>query len=179
MSWSKGIGYEYLFVADGTLLQYTNGTAALATVSLGGGEVAKALTALAGFVLVSVAGTDKVYFIRPGEVTIDSIDFLSAESNPDTVLDMLTVGDRALVMGDGATENWYATGDDDAPFAPTAGLAYQRGVVEGTPVVAKENVILVGNDGIVYRIGSGVERISDHGIEERILRQLRREQSLT
>jgi hypothetical protein len=154
------------------------GVHALAPVEMPGGDAAKALTSLAGFVLVSVGNTNKFYFIRPGEVTIDSLDFASKESNPDDIEDMLTFGDKAAICGGGSLETWYATGDDLAPFAPTAGLAYARGVVEGTPVVVKEVVILVGNDGVVYAIGSGVQRISDHGIEERIRTQLRREQGL-
>jgi hypothetical protein len=142
------------------------------------GEVAKALATLAGFVLVSVGNSQKCYFIRPGAVIIDPLDFFEKESNPDNIIDMLTVGDQTLIMGGASTEAWYATGDVDAPFAPTSGRAYARGVVDGTAVQVKESVILVGNDGVVYQVGAGVEPISNHGIEERIRTQLRREQGL-
>jgi len=180
VTWMKGIGYEYLFIADGTDLQYYDaGGDSLGAVAMPDmNETAKALTNLNGFVLVSVLDTQKVYFIRPGEITIAALDFLSKESNPDPVNDLLTVGDRALVMGAGSTESWYATGDVDAPLAPTAGLAFARGVVDGTPVVVRESVIVVGNDGVVYEVGAGVRQISTNGIEERIRTRLRFEQGL-
>lgn len=156
------------------------GTHALVQVPMPDGSPAKALASLAGFVLVSVGNSRRVYFIRPGEVTIDPLDFFEKESNPDNVLDMLTVGDRVLICGNGSSEWWYATGDTDAPFAPTAGNAYARGVLEGSPVVVRETVILVGNDGVVYEIsGAGVKPISDNGIGERLRTQLRRDAGLS
>lgn len=145
-------------------------------------EVAKALASVSGYALVSVGNSQKFYWINPGETTIDPLDFAEKESNPDNILDMLTVGDQVMIMGNGSTENWYATGNFDAPFAPVEGRVYQRGIVEGTPCVVKDNVILVGNDGVVYSIGLsslggsaewGVHRISDHSMEERIRAQLR------
>lgn len=154
-------------------------THALAQVVTPDGVAIKALASLAGFVLASVGNSRKFFFIQPGEVTIDPLDFAEKESNPDNILDMLTAGDQTLIMGDGSTESWYATGDLDAPFAPVKGLAYSRGIVEGTPVLVKDNIILVGNDQIVYSIGAGgVVPISDNGIAERIRTQLRREAGL-
>lgn len=143
------------------------------------GEAALSVANLAHFILVSIAGTQKFFFLRPGATTIDALDFASKESQPDPIIDMQSVGDFVLIMGAGSTETWYATGANDAPLAPQQGRGYARGVVEGTPVVVNESVILVGNDWRVYSIGSGIGRISDHGIEERIRRQLRRENGLT
>lgn len=165
------------------------GGATLRTVTgMAAGEVPKALATVSSYVLVSVGNSQKVYWINPGETVIDPLNFFSKESNPDNVLDMLTVGDQVLIMGNGSTENWYATGDINAPFAPVSGRVYQRGVVEGTPTLVGDSVCIVGNDGIVYLIGYpsggsgvgsyGVHRISNNGIEERIRTQLRYEQGL-
>jgi hypothetical protein len=150
-------------------------------------ETIKALTTVSSYVLASVAGSWKFYWVNPGEVKIDPLNFASKESQPDPILDMLTVGDQALICGAGSSENWYATGDFTAPFAPVKGRVYQRGVVEGTPVLVEDSEILVGNNGVVYQIGYtyggestwGVHRISTNTIEERIRRQLRYEQGLT
>lgn len=153
---------------------------ALVQVPVPDGQVVKALCNLGSYVLASIGSTRKLYFIEPGEVIIDPLNFAEKESQPDNIVDMLTVGDRALIMGGKSSENWYATGDSDAPFAPTKGFAYSRGVVEGTAVVVGDSdVILVGDDGKVYMIGGGAQPISDSGIEERIRTQLRREQGLT
>lgn len=146
----------------------------------------KALANLSSSVLASVANSQKVFFILPGDTTIDPLNFFEKESNPDNVVHMLTVGDQVLITGQGSTENWYATGDSLAPFAPQEGRVYARGTVDGSAVVVGDSVILVGDDGKVYEIGYssgstadwGVHRISDHGIEERIRVQLRREQGI-
>lgn len=158
------------------------GTHALSGVPVPDGVGIKALASVSGYVLASVASSQKFFWINPGETTIDALNFAEKESNPDNIVDMLTVGDQVLIMGEGSTENWYASGDIDAPFVPTKGRVYARGVVDGTPVVLDEGVILVGNDGVVYEVGyasdGAVRRISTTGIEERIRTQLRREQGL-
>lgn len=160
---------------------------ALSDNSGGTNNAVKALTNVSSFVLASIANTQAVYFLLPGELTIDPLNFFEKESNPDNVVDMLTVGDQVLITGEGSTETWYATGNFDAPFAPQEGRVYARGTIDGTPVAVTDGIIVVGNDGIVYEIGGtyggeagyGVNRISNNGIEERIRVQLRREQGLT
>jgi hypothetical protein len=191
LTWMKGIGYEYVFISDASTLRYAavGDTALTAVTGMGGGELPKALATVSGFVLVSVANSQKVYFIEPGAVVIDPLNFFEKESAPDNVLDMLTVGDHTLIMGNGSTESWYATSDFNAPFAPIKGRVYARGIVEGTPVLVDDTCVLVGNDGKVYTIGDaggeggyggyGVQRISTNGIEERIRTQLRMEQGFT
>lgn len=159
---------------------------ALSDNTTGTNNAAKALANVSSYVLVSIANTQAFYWLNPGETTIDPLNFAEKESQPDNIVDMLTVGDQVLITGEGSTENWYATGDLTAPFLPQEGRVYARGSIDGTPVVVADSVILVGNDGIVYEVGEsfgttaqwGVNRISNHGIEERIRTQLRREQGL-
>lgn len=150
------------------------------------GEVAKAVATVSGYVMVSVGNTQKFYWLNPGELVIDPLNFAEKESNPDNILDMNTVGDQVLVSGSDSTENWYATGNFDAPFAPVEGRVYQRGIIEGTAVVVGDAVIFVGNDGVVYSVGYnngsdvqwGVKEISDNAIAERIRETLRLEDGL-
>lgn len=159
------------------------GTTLAPVTGIPAGEVPKALATISGSVFVSVGNSQKCYFIEPGAVTVDPLNFFEKESAPDNILDMLAVGDQVLIMGNGSTENWYATGNFAAPFAPVQGRVYQRGVVEGTPTGVGDAVCLVGDDGVVYFIGTlagtgqfGVHRVSNNGIEERIRTQLRTEQ---
>lgn len=162
------------------------GINALQGVAVPDGQAVKALASVSGYVLVSIANSQKFYWLNPGETVIDPLNFATKESNPDNIVDMNTVGDQVLINGGGSTENWYATGNLAAPFAPVEGRVYARGAVPGTVCPVQDGVILVGNDGVVYQVGSsygsgtsyGVTRISDHGIEERVRRQLRREQGL-
>lgn len=155
------------------------GTHSLHQVPVPGAVNILALTSLAGFVLVAVGGTQKCFFIRPGEHTINALDFFEKEQNPDPVVDLATVGDVAVIAGEGSTEYWSATGDDTNPFAPIQGRANARGIVPGTLVVVDDtNYIAVGNDLKVYSFSPTPNVISDNGIDERIRVQLRREANL-
>jgi hypothetical protein len=164
----SGPSYEYLFVADGAALNVYTGAAALVSVATPDSVGIVSVAAVSGYVLCVVANSQRVYFILPGEITIDPLNFFSAESAPDDLISALTVGDQVGLFGQDSTEWWYASGDADVPFRKVEGRVFERGVVSGTPVVVKDEVILVGSDGIVYSVGAGVRRISDHGIENRI-----------
>jgi hypothetical protein len=143
------------------------------------GEGIGALTNLNHFIMAAVANSQKIFYLRPGSVVMDALDFASKESNPDPVVDMVTAGDFVYVMGSGSTEVWYSTGNADNPLAPVVGRTAARGVLAGTPVNIRDDVLFVGNDGVVYSMVQGPIRISDHAIEERIRTQLRREKGLT
>lgn len=151
-------------------------------ITVPGGVGAKAVCGLKGYCLVAVADSQTFYWVNPGEVVIDALDFASKESFADNIQDILRVGDTAMLVGESSTESWYPTGDLAAPFAPVQGRTYNRGAVAGTTVVIKDSVLLVGDDGVVYQLGGGnagnMTRISNHGIEERVRRQLRREKGL-
>lgn len=140
-----------------------------------------ALASLAGFVLVSISNSQEIFFIRPGAVIIDPLDFFEKEVAPDNVVDMNTVGDFVFAAGNGSTEVLYATGDGNAPFAPMKGGTYERGMISGTPVVMAEgSFAFIGNDLKVYLLKEGVvTRISNHGIEERVRRWFRAQEGLT
>lgn len=180
-------------VQSGTVESWGAGTLAggggttLRTIPIpNAGEVAKAVASVSGYVLVSVGNSQKFYWLNPGELFIDPLNFAEKESNPDNILDMNTVGDQILISGEESTENWYASGNFDAPFVPQEGRVYQRGIIEGTAVTVGDAVIFVGNDGIVYSVGYnfgqsvqwGVKPISDNAIAERIRYTLRKEQGL-
>lgn len=177
-----------------TLVQSGAGAAFGAATLTGGGnqilqaialpgatEVPASLTALSSSVLVAVGASQKAYFLLPGSVVLDPLNFFSKESHPDNITSMTTVGDQAIICGVGSTENWYATGNADAPFLPVDGRVYQRGCLAGTECAVGDALFLVGNDGVVYSIGYGygetaqygVHRVSTHAIEERIRVQMR------
>lgn len=163
------------------------GIHAIHGVPMPDGQAPNAVASVSGYVLVSIANSRKFYWLQPGDTTIIGTSFAEKESNPDNIVDMVTVGDTVIITGEGSTENWYATGTSTAPFAPIEGRVYMRGSIAGTAVLVQNALILVGDDGIVYSIGYtygggaqyGVTRISTHGIEERIRTQLRAEQGLT
>jgi hypothetical protein len=175
--------------ASGTGTLVNGGINALIGCTIPGGLTPISITQVSSYLLVAISNSQQFYWVNPGDTTINALNFASKESSPDNILCMRAVGDQVLIMGEKSTENWYATGNSQAPFAPIEGRVYARGVVPGTPVVVDDGIILVGEDGRVYNIGYaygdntdaqfGVNRISNNGIEERIRYQLRREAGLT
>jgi len=167
--------YSGTGMAFGTTTITGAGVHVLYGIEMPNGLPVKSCASLASHVLLSITGSNQFYFLRPGSLVVDPLDFATAESQPDVLQDLVTVGDTVWMIGEGHTEAWYATGDSLSPFQPTQGRVYDRGAVPGTAVKVKDEVIIVGFDGIVYSIGRGVQRISHHGIEERIRTQLKRE----
>lgn len=127
-----------------------------------------AVATLKGHILVAIRDSDRFYWVRPGEVTINGLDFATAESQPDDTLTVKVVGDTAFFIGRGSTEVWFATGDQDTPFAPVTGRVFDQGAADGTAVDVKGNIFLVGDDNVVYGISGGARRVSNHGVEQMI-----------
>lgn len=176
-----------VLTASGTHLA-NGGIEALVGVALPDDLTPLTLTQVSSYVLVGITDSQLFYWVNPGELVVDPLNFASKESSPDNIAQMRAVGDQVLIVGEKSTENWYATGNLASPFAPIEGRVYARGAIVGTPVVIDDGVLLVGDDGRVYSIGFqsgdatdagwGVTRISNNGIEERIRRQIRREEGL-
>lgn len=174
---------DYLFIADGINLQYTNGTNALAPIDMPDDVAPTSLAVLDGFVLITIeqdlanghAG-DQFYWIEPGETTVDPLNFATAESSPDVLLQVLRMGDNAVMAGKDSTEFWYGTGDLNAPFAPIQGRPFDKGIWGGTGLLVNDTLIVVGADGRVYNVADGATPISDPGIEERIRNAMRIQQ---
>lgn len=164
-------------IAWGTATLTGAGTHALSGVEIPTGNGAKAVAPLAGHVLVAQTDTDRLYWVLPGELTIGALQFATAESQPDQILDLVSTGDTVAVLGSSSVEYWYATGDSAAPFAPIQGRTWQHGIVDGTAVRNDNMVVVVGADMVVYTLAGQPARISHHGIEERIRTQLKRELS--
>jgi hypothetical protein len=83
----------------------------------------------------------RFYWIEPGEVSVDPLNFATAERAPDELFCCITLGDRTWFFGAATLETWYATGDGDAPFMRVQGLAFDHGAWEGTPVKIKDMIV--------------------------------------
>jgi hypothetical protein len=129
-----------------------------------GTQKAISLCTLAGYVIIAVAASQRMYLIRPGEFWVEL--FVSAESEPDRVLQVVTVGSSFWALGESTIEPFSATGDADFPFTPIQGRQMSYGILAGTALVLEDQVIFVDDKGIV-RDSSG-SRVSTHNIEEEI-----------
>lgn len=175
--------------ASGSGTLANGGINALQGCPIPDGQAPVSISQVSSYVLVAIADSQIFYWVNPAEITIDPLNFASKESSPDNITNLRAVGDQMMIIGEKSTENWFATGDLTNPFKPIEGRVYARGAIPGTPVVVNDGVLLVGDDGRVYSIGFqsgdgtdaawGVTRISNNGIEERVRRQIRREEGLT
>lgn len=127
-----------------------------------------ALASLASHVICVERDSRRFFWIRPGEVDIQALDFSSAESEPDFVVDIAAAGDQFWLFGQSSTESWYASGDSDQPFLRAQGRAFSQGILPGTLARVNESIMVVGRDMVAYRIAGAPERISHHGIEEKL-----------
>lgn len=144
------------------------GVHGLSGVEIPDGLPPVSVATLKSYILVAIGNSQRFFYIKPAELVIDDLSFAEAESQPDDTLEVISLGDTAMFIGEDSTEAWYATGNADSPFAPVSGRVYDRGAIEGTIVNVKGTVFLVGPDNVVYSIGGSAGRVSNHGVEEMI-----------
>lgn len=160
---------EYLWITDGYELQYTNGTAALSPIATPDDIPFISIDVFNGYVLCVQNNSDRFYWIQPSEITINPLDFATAERFPDKILQVRVVGDEFWLLGEKSIEVWRATGDGDAPFQRIEGRAFNFGIVGGTAVRLDDtSVICVADDGSVYNIAGVPTKISNPSVAERI-----------
>lgn len=158
----------YLWITDGITLQYTDGTAALTAIVLPDDIPMVSLDVFNGYVLCVQGNSDRFYWIQPGAIVIDPLDFATAERFPDKILQVRVVGDEFWLLGEKSIEVWRATGDADAPFQRIEGRAFNFGVFGGTGVRLKDTSInLVAHDGTVFNIAGNPSIISNPSVAER------------
>jgi len=110
----------------------------------------------------------RFWWIQPGETTIDPLDFATAERAPDPIYSVVVFGDQFWLPGSDTTEVWYFTGNIDSPVLRLQGITFDRGTWAGTAIQIKNSMVIVDNDGGVFQVSGGLERISNPSIEERI-----------
>lgn len=161
-------GFEVLVTAGTSLYSY-NGTNFVA-VTLPDAFSARAVTFISGHFVVARDGTHKFYWSAQLDGrTFDALDFASAESEPDHLLDVVSMRGNLYNMGQASIEPWFYTGVLDLPFSLIQQRLFPKGVYDTGCSLEMDNALLwVGSDRIVYRTSDVPERLSDHGIEERI-----------
>jgi len=156
---------------DGTTL-HGGGAHGITGIEVPDGLPPVSVAVLKSHVMIGIGKSDRFYWLQPGSLEIDPLDFATAESQPDDVISVITSGDNAWFVGEGSTEVWYATGNSSTPFAPVGGRVFDQGAIAGTVVNIQGIVFLVGRDHMVYAVGGSAQRISNHGVEEEIRKAL-------
>lgn len=159
---------ELVLTRGGSAYSY-NGTD-LAAIAFPDSADVTAVTFLAGLFVFARADSAKFYWsaVLDGR-TINALDFATAESSPDPLRDVITMRGNLYLLGSETIETWFPTGDVDLPFTRVDQRLYPKGVIAtGCALELDNTLFLIGSDGLVYRLGEVLERLSDHGIEERI-----------
>lgn len=161
-------GFEVLLTAGASLYSY-NGSD-LAEVVLPDGFSARSVAFISGHFIVPRDGSHKFYWsAQLNGRSFDALDFASAESEPDTLVDAVAMRGNLYLMGQASIEPWYYTGALDLPFSLIQQRLFPKGAIDTGCSVEMDNALFfVGSDAIVYRTADVPERLSDHGIEERI-----------
>lgn len=122
-----------------------------------------------GYFILTVAGSQHFFWLAPGDVNPDALNFASAENTPDNLVGAFHVFDELWFLGTASVEIWQPTGDLDLPFERINGRLYEKGCANRDSVTITDNTLFwVGPDNIVYRGDASPVRVSDSGIEERI-----------
>lgn len=159
-----------LLVTRGASLWSYNGTDLVAVAFPDGANVTAVAYAV-GYFLALRAGAQQWYYAQATDGrTWDGLDYVSAESEPDALLDIVLLDGAPILFGTESVELWSATGDSEAPFAPIQGRNFEQGIFSpGCAVQIDNSVFWVGADRIVYRLDSSPVAISDDGIVERAM----------
>lgn len=120
----------------------------------------------------------RFYWIEPGELTIDPLNFATAERSADAINSIRVFNDQFWLMGQNSTEVWYMTGDPDVPVQRLQGVVFDRGIQQGTAVQVKDSIVAVDSFGGVFVIQNGEKRISTPDIEEVLRRAITKQNAL-
>lgn len=106
--------------------------------------------------------------------SVDPLDFVSAEGDPDNIVSMIVDHREVWVFGNNSTEVWYNAGLTDFPLVRVQGAFNELGCAARYSVAKMNNqVYWLGQDfrgtGIVYQANGYMgQRISTHAVEWQI-----------
>lgn len=155
-----------LIAAGSTLYSYDGAT--LATVAFpDSANVIKVIEGASRFIAIR-AGSGRFYFTPPLALTFDALDFATAESESDQLLDALFIDDAIVFFGKETVEFWPNTGDNNTPFVPLQGRVYERGIKATGCATGLGSSFAWVTDQNTVCIGDENNIISHPGIEEDI-----------
>jgi hypothetical protein len=110
----------------------------------------------------------RFYFTPPLNRTVDALDFATAESESDELLDALFIDDILILFGRETVEFWPNTTDNNLPFQPLEGRVLERGIkATGCASTLGSTFAWVTNQNTVC-VSDENNVISNPGLQERI-----------
>lgn len=108
------------------------------------------------------------------DLSLDALDFASAESHPDNIVSMLVDHREIWLFGEQTTELYANSGAADFPFERVNGSILQMGcAAKYSPAQVDNSIFWLGKnvdgDGMVWRVAGGSPaRISTHALENEL-----------
>jgi hypothetical protein len=125
-----------------------------------------------GYFTFNEPGTQKIWVTQLLDgLSVDPLEFSSAEGNPDNVVAIFVDHREVWVFGTNSTEVWYDAGLLDFPLARIQGAFNELGCAAPYSIAKMDNqVYWLGKDargqGIVYKAAGYIgQRVSTHAIE--------------
>lgn len=162
-----GSATRAIIVANGAAYS-TDGTSTV-QVNMPNGVGVSDVLYIDGYFLLAQTASQRFYWLAPGDVDPDPLNFASAENSPDNIVGLARLLDEVWFFGEQTTEIFQLSGNLDAPFTPIPGRLYEKGCANKNSIAVLDNTLFwVGNDLIAYRADTTPIRISDHSMEERL-----------
>lgn len=154
-----------LFVAAGAGPYFYNGTLnALAFPD--DANVIKVVTGAARAVFLR-ENSGKFYWTDALETDVEALDFATAESSADRLLDAVFIDDALILFGSETVEFWPNTSDALLPFQPLEGRVLEQGVkATGCATAWNSSFAFIGDDNVIY--DPNMQPMSNAGLEEKI-----------
>lgn len=158
----------YVVVANGYAGYYTTGST-LQEIVFPDDAGMSSVDYIEGYFIFARAQSQAFYWTAIGNITVDPLDFASAERSPDILVAVRVLSDEVWLFGEASVEVWVPTGDGTLPFERVNGRVFDRGCINRATVARLDDSLFwVGSDHVVYRAQGVPGRISTNSIEERI-----------
>lgn len=156
---------KLIIVNGGFAREYVGG--GLRTIIMPDGLPVQSVQLLAGYFVLTVQGSQRVYYLEPGDSDPDPLSFFEAERLPDAIVTAAVNGDELWLLGVQSEEVWVPSGDADAPFERVGARAYENGCKARDSLVQADNALMwVSNDYNVMLAQGVPEIISEPDIAE-------------
>ena len=168
-------GTQIMMAADPDGYIYNTATGAFAQITDPDFPGASVVDYLDGYFVFIEPNSQRIWVTALLDgASVDPLDFVSAEGDPDNVVSMIVDHREVWLFGENSTEVWYNAGLSDFPLVRIQGAFNELGCAARYSVTKMNNqVYWLGKDGrgqgIVY-VANGYQgqRISTHAVEWQI-----------
>ncbi len=156
-----------IMVCAGAELRTYDGTTFATVAFPDDAPVIKVVEGASRFVAIR-GNSGRFYFTPPLQRTFDPLDFATAESESDQLLDALILDDILILFGRETVEFWPNTADSNLPFQPLEGRVLERGIRATGCATAFGSAFAWVTDQNTVCVQDENNIISNPGLQERI-----------